>query len=218
MVNQLFGALGDKRYVEYAQDILNSGQHLLALINDILDMAKIEAGKLNIKFEPMHLDEVIEDAARLMRNRAETAGLELVVEPMQLPEVEADYRAVKQVLLNLLSNAIKFTPRGGTVTVRSKLEMGASGERVRVAVTDTGIGISETDMDRLAKPFEQIESQLSKTQQGSGLGLALTKSLVEMHQGELDIESEPGKGTTVSFTLLVNQPHGETKPGSAYAA
>ena len=220
MVNQLFGQLGDKRYVEYAQDILNSGQHLLALINDILDMAKIEAGKLNIKFEPLRLDEVIEDAVRLMRNRADTSGLDLTVELPKLPEIEADYRAVKQVLLNLLSNAIKFTPRGGKVTVRAALEMGAGGERVRVAVSDTGIGISEQDLDRLAKPFEQIESQLSKTQQGSGLGLALTKSLVEMHQGELAMESEPGKGTTVSFTLLVEQPQGEVRstPGSAYAA
>ena len=218
MVNQLFGQLGDKRYVEYAQDILNSGQHLLALINDILDMAKIEAGKLNIKFEPLHLEEVIEDAVRLMRNRAEASGLELTVEPIHLPEIEADYRAVKQVLLNLLSNALKFTPRGGKVTVRTGLEAGAGGERVRVAVVDTGIGISEQDMHRLAKPFEQIESQLSKTQQGSGLGLALTKSLIEMHQGQLDIESEPGKGTTVSFTLQVQQPHGESTPGSAYAA
>ena len=218
MVNQLFGPLGDARYVGYAQDILNSGQHLLALINDILDMAKIEAGKLNIKFDPMNLDEVIEDAVRLMRNRAESAGLELIVEPIQVPEIEADYRAVKQVLLNLLSNAIKFTPRAGKVTVKTKLEMGPSGERVRVAVCDTGIGISEQDMHRLAKPFEQIESQLSKTQQGSGLGLALTKSLVEMHQGELDIESEPGKGTTVSFTLLVHQPSAESTAGSAFAA
>ena len=218
MVNQLFGQLGDKRYVEYAQDILNSGQHLLALINDILDMAKIEAGKLDIKFEPMLLEEVIEDAVRLMRNRAETAGLELIVDPIQLPEVEADYRAVKQVLLNLLSNALKFTPRGGKITVRTKLEASAAGERVRVGVVDTGIGISEQDVHRLAKPFEQIESQLSKTQQGSGLGLALTKSLVEMHQGQLDIESEPGKGTTVSFTLLVTQPRGESTPGSAFAA
>ena len=218
MVNQLFGQLGDKRYVEYAQDILNSGQHLLALINDILDMAKIEAGKLNIKFEPMRLDDVIEDAVRLMRNRADTTGLELVVDLPKLPEIEADYRAVKQVLLNLLSNAIKFTPRGGKVTVRAALEMGPGGERVRVAVCDTGIGISEQDIQRLARPFEQIESQLSKTQQGSGLGLALTKSLIEMHQGQLDIESEPGKGTTVSFTLQVQQPHGESTPGSAYAA
>ena len=166
----------------------------------------------------LHLEEVIEDAVRLMRNRAEASGLELTVEPIHLPEIEADYRAVKQVLLNLLSNALKFTPRGGKVTVRTGLEAGAGGERVRVAVVDTGVGISEQDMHRLAKPFEQIESQLSKTQQGSGLGLALTKSLIEMHQGQLDIESEPGKGTTVSFTLQVQQPHGESTPGSAYAA
>jgi two-component system, cell cycle sensor histidine kinase PleC len=216
MVNELFGPLGDKRYAEYVQDILNSGQHLLALINDILDMAKIEAGKLNIKFDPLRLDEVIEDAVRLMRNRAETAGLDLAVELPNLPEIEADYRAIKQVLLNLLSNAVKFTPRGGRVTIKATLETGPQGERVRVGVQDTGIGISEKDMHRLAKPFEQIESQLSKTQQGSGLGLALTKSLVEMHHGALDIESEPGKGTTVSFTLPVQA--ADQPGGSAYAA
>ena len=124
------------------------------------------------------------------------------------------------MLLNLLSNAVKFTPRGGTITIWAALEAGLHGERVRIGVRDTGIGISDQDKERLAKPFEQIESQLSKTQQGSGLGLALTKSLVEMHQGQLDMESEPGKGTTVSFTLLVNQPQGDTQstPGSAYAA
>jgi two-component system cell cycle sensor histidine kinase PleC len=205
MVNELFGPLGDKRYAEYAQDILNSGQHLLALINDILDMAKIEAGKLNLKFEPLRVAEVVEDAVRLMRNRAEATGLELSVEIPELPEIEGDFRAIKQVLLNLLSNSIKFTPRGGRITVLATLEAGPQGERVRVGVRDTGIGISEQDMARLARPFEQIESQLSKTQQGSGLGLALTKSLVEMHAGSLNIESAPGKGTTVSFTLPVQQ-------------
>ena len=205
MVGELFGPLGDKRYQGYAQDILNSGQHLLNLINDILDMAKIEAGKLNLKLEPMHLVEVVEDSVRLMRNRAEAVGLELAMELPVLPEVEGDYRALKQVLLNLLSNAIKFTPRGGSVTVVGALEMGPQGERVRVGVQDTGIGISQKDIERLARPFEQIESQLSKTTQGSGLGLALTKSLVEMHGGSLDMKSEPGKGTFVSFTLPVQQ-------------
>ncbi len=205
MVSELFGPVGDKRYAGYCQDILNSGQHLLTLINDILDMAKIEAGKLNLKLEPMQLIEVVEDAVRLMRNRAESVGLELVMDFPTLPEVDGDYRALKQVLLNLLSNAIKFTPRGGRVTVNAALEMGPQGERVRVGVQDTGIGISEKDMQRLAQPFEQIESQLSKTTQGSGLGLALTKSLVEMHGGSLDMKSEPGKGTFVSFTLPVQQ-------------
>ncbi len=205
MVGELFGPLGDKRYAEYAQDILNSGQHLLALINDILDMAKIEAGKLNLKFEPIRLEEVVEDAVRLMRNRAESAGLDLIVDMPDLPEVEGDYRALKQVLLNLLSNAVKFTPRGGQVTVGGALEIGGQGERVRVSVHDTGIGISEQDMLRLAQPFEQIESQLSKSQQGSGLGLALTKSLVQMHNGVLDLKSEPGQGTTASFALPLQQ-------------
>ena len=205
MVSELFGPLGDKRYAEYSQDILNSGQHLLALINDILDMAKIEAGKLNLKFDPMRIEEVVEDAIRLMHNRADAAGLDLVVDLPDLPEIEGDYRALKQVLLNLLSNALKFTPRGGQVTVTAALELGGQGERVRVSVHDTGIGISEEDMERLARPFEQIESQLSKSQQGSGLGLALTKSLVQMHNGVLDLKSEPGQGTTASFALPLHQ-------------
>jgi len=201
MIAEMYGPMGDPRYREYAQDIHNSGQHLLALINDILDMSKIEAGKMNLKFEPMSLEEVTEDAVRLVRNRADAAGLTLAVDFPFLPEVEADYRAVKQVLLNLLSNAIKFTPRGGRVTVRAEVRQDALGERARVSVQDTGIGISKVDLARLAQPFEQVESQHSKTTQGSGLGLALTKSLIELHEGSLELESAPGEGTTVSFTL-----------------
>jgi two-component system cell cycle sensor histidine kinase PleC len=217
MVGELFGPLGDDRYKEYAKDILNSGQHLLALINDILDMAKIEAGKLSLKFQDLQLEDVAEDAVRLMRNRAEAAGLELKQEMPQLPEVVADYRALKQVLLNLLSNAIKFTPRGGKVTVSARLEPHPLGERVRLSVTDTGIGISPEDLSRLAQPFEQIESQHAKTQQGTGLGLALTKSLVEMHNGSLEMQSEPGQGTTVSVVLPRHQPEGDVAAG-AFAA
>lgn len=201
MVGEMFGTLGDTRYKGYAQDILSSGQHLLALINDILDMSKIEAGKMNLKFEPLALAEVAEDAVRLVRNRAEAAGLVLTVDFPYLPEVEADYRAVKQVLLNLLSNAIKFTPRGGRVTVRAEGRRDPSGEYIRVSVQDTGIGIAQDDLARLARPFEQVESQHSKTTQGTGLGLALTKSLVEMHGGTLDMQSAPGEGTLVSFTM-----------------
>jgi two-component system cell cycle sensor histidine kinase PleC len=205
MVGEMFGAMGDKRYKEYAQDILSSGQHLLALINDILDMSKIEAGKMNLRFEPLQLQDVVDDALRLVRNRAEATGLTLETDLPELPEVEADYRAIKQVLLNLLSNALKFTPNGGTVRVTADLRQGALGEQVRVEVHDTGIGISKADLARLARPFEQIESQHSKTQQGTGLGLALTKSLVEMHEGTLDMSSEPGQGTTVSFVLPVRR-------------
>jgi two-component system cell cycle sensor histidine kinase PleC len=205
MMNEMFGPLGDQRYKGYSLDIHNSGQHLLALINDILDMSKIEAGKMNLKFEPIHLEDVAEDAVRLVRNRAEAAGLKLEIDFPQLPEIEADYRAVKQVLLNLLSNAIKFTPRAGSVTVRAEMRRDPLGERVLVSVTDTGIGIAKEDLARLARPFEQVESQLSKTTQGTGLGLALTKSLIEMHDGSLGMTSTPGEGTTVSFILPVRQ-------------
>ncbi|HET9159627.1 MAG TPA: ATP-binding protein [Caulobacteraceae bacterium] len=205
MVGEMFGAMGDARYKEYAQDILSSGQHLLALINDILDMAKIEAGKMALKLEPLQFEDVAHDALRLMRNRAESAGLNLASEIPTLPDVDGDYRAIKQILLNLLSNAIKFTPKGGDITLKAELQMTPLGERLRVAVTDTGIGIAKEDLARLAKPFEQIESQHSKTQQGTGLGLALTKSLVELHGGSLLLESEPGEGTTVSFSLPLKQ-------------
>ena len=205
MVGEMYGPLGDTRYRDYARDILNSGQHLLALINDILDMSKIEAGKMSLRFEPVSLEEIAEDALRLVRNRAETAGLTLLLDFEELPDVEADYRAVKQVLLNLLSNAIKFTPRGGCVTVRAERRDDPLGERVRVSVEDTGIGISPADLERLARPFEQVESQHAKTQQGTGLGLALSKALVEMHGGGLDLKSAPGQGTTAGFSLPVRQ-------------
>jgi len=205
MVGEMFGPVGDARYREYAKDILSSGQHLLALINDILDMSKIEAGKMSLRFEPLALEDVVADAVRLVRNRADSVGLTLEVDFPVLPEVEADYRALKQVLLNLLSNAVKFTPRGGRVTVSAEPRADALGERVRIAVRDTGIGIAAEDLDRLAMPFEQIENQHSKTQQGTGLGLALTKSLVELHGGALDIQSAPGQGTTVSFSIPVRQ-------------
>jgi two-component system cell cycle sensor histidine kinase PleC len=202
MLAEMFGPLGDTRYRDYAQDILNSGQHLLALINDILDMSKIEAGKMSLNLEPVSLDDVAEEAVRLVRTRAEAAGLELTLELPSLPQIEADYRAVKQVLLNLLSNAVKFTPRGGRVAVRAEPQ---GADHVRVSVQDNGIGIAPDDLERLARPFEQIESQHAKTQQGTGLGLALSKALLEMHGGMLDIISAPGQGTTVTFSLPVRQ-------------
>jgi two-component system cell cycle sensor histidine kinase PleC len=212
MTTEMFGPLGDRRYKEYAHDILNSGQHLLALINDVLDMSKIEAGKMTLKLQPVSVEEVVEDAVRLMRERASEAGVSLSAAMPPLPEVEADYRALKQVMLNLLSNAVKFTPRDGKVTVGAERE----GGYLRISVTDTGIGIAKEDLGRLARPFEQAESQLIKTQQGSGLGLALTKRLIEMHLGELKMESEPGVGTVVSFTLPL--PVSEFEPREASRA
>ncbi|HTK36593.1 MAG TPA: ATP-binding protein [Caulobacteraceae bacterium] len=223
MVGEMYGPLGDPHYKEYAQDILSSGQHLLALINDILDMAKIEAGKLHLRFEMVDVEEVAEDVVRLMRNRAESVGLTISLDlPPGLPQVQADYRAMKQVLLNLTSNALKFTPRGGKVTVRASLatDQGAA-ERLRVEVADTGIGISKDDLRRLARPFEQIESQHSKTTQGSGLGLALTKSLVEMHAGVFELSSAgPGAGTVASFLIPIRQARSQpaAEPGTRHGS
>ncbi|ESQ81268.1 PAS domain-containing sensor histidine kinase [Asticcacaulis sp. YBE204] len=201
MASEMFGPLGHARYKEYSGDILSSGQHLLALINDILDMSKIEAGKLNLRFEPVVIDEVVDDTLRLIRQRAEKAGLKLRVHLPPLPEIKADYRALKQILLNLLTNAVKFTPAGGTITVSAV----ATESNIHLYVADTGIGIAEKDIERLAKPFEQIENQFSKTKEGTGLGLALTKSLIEMHSGRLEVDSTLGQGTTVSVILPTNQ-------------
>jgi len=203
MAGELFGPLGDAKYKGYAGDILKSGQHLLSLINDILDMAKIEAGKLTLHYEQVSVKEVVEDAARLMRGKIQEAGLTLLVDAPELPDIEADHRGLKQVVLNLISNAVKFTPEGGDIVVAlSRLD----DDRLRVAVTDTGIGIAPEDLARLARPFEQVEGQHSKTTQGTGLGLALTKSLIELHGGELMMQSAPGEGTTVSFDLPIRRP------------
>jgi len=219
MAGELFGPLNEK-YKGYAGDILKSGQHLLSLINDVLDMAKIEAGKMTLHYEPVSLKEVCEDAVRLMRGKAQEAGLTIAVEAGDLPDVEADHRGVKQVMLNLISNAVKFTPEGGSITLSLTPFQGTGGEdRIRVACADTGIGIAPEDLTRLARPFEQVEGQHSKTTQGTGLGLALTKSLIEMHGGQLTLESEPGVGTTVSFDLPVKRPDKTVQPmRAAFAA
>ncbi|MHB8286018.1 MAG: PAS domain-containing sensor histidine kinase, partial [Caulobacteraceae bacterium] len=220
MVHEMFGALGDRRYKEYAQDILSSGQHLLALINDILDMSKIEAGKMALSYEWMDMGELVDEAVRLMGNRADAAGLTLActVAP-GLPEIEADHRAVKQVLLNLLSNAVKFTPAGGRVDVKVwSLGAESGSPRLQIAVTDTGIGISQDDIPRLGRPFEQIESNHSRTQQGTGLGLALTRSLIELHAGVFELTSEPGQGTTASFTLPLQRKAKVKKPTTVVTA
>ncbi|MFP4519708.1 MAG: ATP-binding protein [Oceanicaulis sp.] len=197
MAGEMFGPLGDDRYKDYVGDILSSGQHLLSLINDILDMSKIEAGKMQLQPEPIEPSDLIEQCVRIMRARAEEKEISLEVEADRLPSIEADPRALKQVMLNLMSNAVKFTPDGGTVIVRGF----DAADGVVLQVADTGIGISQEDLPRVGRPFEQIENQHSKKHQGSGLGLALSKSLVEMHGGSLRIDSVLGKGTTMSFSL-----------------
>lgn len=197
MKKEMFGPLGDPRYKEYVNDILFSGQHLLSLINDILDMSKIEAGKMTLNHESMQIDDMIGQVIRIIRGRAEDNRLKLIYEPENLPEIEADPRAVKQILLNLMTNAIKFTPEGGAVSC----EVTPNTAGLIIKISDTGIGIAQEDIDRLAKPFEQIDSQHSRQHEGTGLGLALSKSLVELHGGNFRIESVLGEGTSVIFTL-----------------
>jgi two-component system cell cycle sensor histidine kinase PleC len=212
MAAEMFGPLGDRRYKGYAADIHGSGQHLLSLINDILDMAKIEAGKLTLHYEPMALDVLCAEAVRLMRGKAQEARLTLTLDCPEALRIEADQRGLKQVLLNLISNAVKFTPEGGAVSV---IVAPRDADTVRVSVADTGIGISAKDLERLAQPFEQVEGQHSKSTQGTGLGLALTKSLIELHGGAMTIDSEPGRGTTVWFDLPLRAPQGAVAPVGA---
>lgn len=214
MAAEMFGPLGDRRYKGYAADIHGSGQHLLSLINDILDMAKIEAGKLTLHYEPMALDVLCAEAVRLMRGKAQEAQLALTLDCPEDLHIEADQRGLKQVLLNLISNAVKFTPEGGAVSVTVAPR---DADTVRVSVADTGIGIAAKDLERLAQPFEQVEGQHSKSTQGTGLGLALTKSLIELHGGAMTIESEPGRGTTVWFDLPTRAPEGAVAPVGAPA-
>jgi len=197
MQKEMFGPLGDPRYKDYVNDILFSGQHLLSLINDILDMSKIEAGKMTLNTEIMFVHEMLVQVVRMVRGKADDAGLKLDVDVIEVREIEADPRSIKQILLNLLTNAVKFTPEGGTVGV--ELIQKQSG--IIVKVCDTGIGISQDNIDKLAKPFEQVDDKANKQNEGTGLGLALSKSFVELHGGKFKIESVIGKGTTVIFSL-----------------
>jgi len=186
------------RYREYATLIRRSGEHLLTIINDILDIAKLQSGKTELRLESSALAPIIDEAVRLVAPRAETAGLTLVQDIAPgLPAVRVDLTRIRQVLLNLLSNAIKFTPAGGTVTVTARAWEGA----VEIAVSDTGIGMSEADIPKALEPFGQISNAMTRAHEGTGLGLPLSKSLVELHGGQFSIVSTPGAGTTVTVTL-----------------
>jgi two-component system cell cycle sensor histidine kinase PleC len=193
---QLFGAIGNERYAEYVVDINSSGHHLLAIINDILDLAKAEAGKLSLQEDDIDIVRVLEDAVRMCRGRAAAGGIELVF-PSVGSEVYAcvDERITRQIVLNLLTNAVKFTPEGGRVTLTVEAE---PDEGILIRVSDTGIGIAPEDIARVIRPFEQVENVLSRVHGGTGLGLPLTAKLTELHGGQLDIASQVGKGTTVT--------------------
>ena len=200
MESGMFGPLGDDKYIEYSRDIRESGKYLLDVINDILDMSKIEAGGIRLSPEAVELDSLLADCIRVVSTRASEKRLAIKAEVEPGVHLNADRRALKQIALNLLSNAVKFTPDGGAVTVQGRLR----GRAVIIGIKDNGIGIPRQALQKLGRPFEQVESQLTKRHQGSGLGLAIAKSLVELHGGAMRIRSRLGRGTLVMVRLPVH--------------
>ena len=197
MQSELYGPLGDKKYKEYVRDILASGQHLLELIDDILDMSKIEAGRIQLEPQRVSLERTLAESTRLVAKRAGDAGVKLIESVGQAPAIWADPRAVKQVALNLLSNAIKFTEDGGEVTITAEADL----DCVTIIVADSGCGIERKQLHRLGAPFELPEAHTARARSGSGLGLALSKSLMELQGGVLAIASQPNKGTVACATF-----------------
>ena len=195
MRDQMFGPLGHPRYAEYSANIHESGVHLLDIISDILEMSKVEAGKLELQETRLVMHKVMTSACRLIEPRATQKSIRISVDlAPNLPEVFADERALKQILINLLSNAVKFTPEGGRILVAATV--GPRGT-FRLAVSDTGVGIPKRQIPWVMQPFHQSGGSATASEGGSGLGLPLTASLVALHQGEMRIESEVGQGTTV---------------------
>jgi two-component system cell cycle sensor histidine kinase PleC len=223
MASGMFGTLGSEKYDEYCRDIHGSGEYLLDVINDVLDMSKIEAGRLKLSVEHVALDRELDDALRVVTARAQDKNLTVVSHIVPGIALKADRRALKQIALNLLSNAVKFTPENGRITVRGRMSDGTA----VIGIQDSGVGIPRDALKKLGRPFEQVESQLTKTHHGSGLGLAIAKSLIELHGGTMRIRSAPGAGTTVVVRLPVDgptakqarddMPASEAVPGSAPA-
>jgi signal transduction histidine kinase len=205
LAERMFGEINDKQS-EYVGDILESGRHLLSLINDILDLSKIEAGRMELDRSDFDLPAAVDNALTLVRERAGRHGIALVraVDP-RLGAVNADERKVKQVLLNLLTNALKFTPEGGEVAVRA----GVADGMAQVAVTDTGVGIAPQDLEAVFEEFRQVGAAEKKVE-GTGLGLPISRKIIELHGGRLWATSVPGNGSTFTFTLPVRGAGGGT--------
>src|SRR5712672_3657519 len=197
MESGMFGTLGSEKYQEYCHDILTSGHYLLEVINDILDMSKIEAGRMKLDMEELDLSKLLAESLRVVSGRAEDKHLTPDADIASTISVMADRRAVKQIFVNLLSNAVKFTPDDGRITVRSHV----LSDSIVLMIADTGIGIAPHSLARLGRPFEQVESQLTKTYHGSGLGLAIARSLTNLHGGSMRLRSKLGAGTVVRVTL-----------------
>jgi two-component system cell cycle sensor histidine kinase PleC len=197
MESGMFGALGSEKYLEYCQDIMDSGRYLLEVINDILDMSKIEAGRVRLQIEDVRLDDLVAETMRVMSVKADEKRLQIEAEIAAGLAMRGDRRAVKQILLNLLSNAIKFTQEGGRIAVRARISRNSA----LLIIEDSGIGIPKAALAKLGRPFEQVESHFTKTHKGSGLGLAIAKSLAELHGGAMRIRSAEGIGTAVIVRL-----------------
>ncbi len=198
MQREMFGKLDNENYTAYITDILQSGRHLLAIINGVLDLAKSQSGKLKINVEPVDMGDILTGCASMMRDQCERGGLLLdFAKPADLLLVSGEPAKLRQVLLNLLSNAVKFTEPGGRVTLSARDQ----GETIVIDVRDTGIGMSSEDVTIALTPFGQVDNRLARRYEGTGLGLPLAKELIELHHGTLIINSEPGRGTTISVIL-----------------
>jgi two-component system, cell cycle sensor histidine kinase PleC len=197
MGSGMFGTLGSEKYQEYCHDILTSGHYLLEVINDILDMSKIEAGRMKLDMEPLDVSKTLAESLRVVSGRADDKHLVLDADIEGSIPLIADRRAIKQIIVNLLSNAVKFTPEGGKVVVRSRV----FSDSIMLMIADSGIGIPPQSLARLGRPFEQVESQLTKTYHGSGLGLAIARSLANLHGGSMRLRSKLGVGTVVCVSL-----------------
>ncbi|HEX5607701.1 MAG TPA: GAF domain-containing sensor histidine kinase, partial [Candidatus Binatia bacterium] len=194
---RLFGELNEKQ-AEYTSDILTSGQHLLSLINEILDLSKVEAGRIELELAPFDLPLAIENARTFVRERAVKHGIALDVDlDERLGEYVGDERKIKQILLNLLSNAVKFTPEGGRISITAN----KTDTAVEISVSDTGIGIASEDQPKIFEEFRQVGGDYAHKKEGTGLGLTLAKKFVELHGGKIWVQSEVGKGSRFTFTL-----------------
>ena len=216
LMNQLFGPLGDQKYLEYAKDINESGAHLLDIINDILDLSKAEAGRLTLNYEELHIARSVNKCLTILNERAAKGKVALSIDvPKSLPPLVADRLRFIQIVLNVLSNAIKFTGEGGKVSLTvSTREVAGEVTHFVITVVDTGIGMAKKDIDKAFQSFGQIDSGLNRKYEGTGLGLPLTKKLMDLHYGEITIESELGKGTSVTLVFPVLPPaESGYKPG-----
>ena len=198
MKNEAFGPLGSPQYLDYMDDIHNSGSHLVAIINDILDLSKIEAGRMELNETKLPVGTIIGSCVRIMRERAESGEIDLSTSvPDDLPDLLADERLVKQMLINLLSNAVKFTPPGGKVTIGAQFKAGS----LLIGVADTGMGMSQDQALIALEPFRQVDGSHTRQLEGTGLGLPLVKSYIELHGGGFRLNSGSGKGTLVTLTF-----------------